>query len=305
MPPRTRRRLAGLALAALGIALGVLLLLRPPADSTIPALPNPNAYDTFVQLGALVSFPDYRRDREPSDAEVDSYVVSNRVALTQAVAALGLASRVPVPRNPDLWAPHGEALVRVNALGRAFAQEAGAALRRKDWDAGVASTTNGLRLVHLASHGGLLIHDMVAVAGIRVHLKPLGTALPSLPAPAARAAGQALLAIDATRDPYADVRANELAYGRRVPGFAARCRWWILGRRECEKMLAGHESRRDGAILELRTLALRLAARAYELDHGRRPDAAAALVPDYLPELPVDPISSKPLDLPVGTAGPP
>ena len=33
-----------------------------------------------------------------------------------------------------------------------------------------------------------------------------------------------------------------------------------------------------------------MAVRLYELDHGRRPDKLADLVPDYLPEIPIAPL---------------
>jgi hypothetical protein len=44
-----------------------------------------------------------------------------------------------------------------------------------------------------------------------------------------------------------------------------------------------------------RLLAVTLALRAYELDHGSYPPALAALVPAYLPEIPNDPFTSGPL----------
>ena len=47
------------------------------------------------------------------------------------------------------------------------------------------------------------------------------------------------------------------------------------------------------ALTDRRTAAIALAIRLYELDHGRRPEALAALVPDYLPAVPDDPFAEK------------
>ena len=55
------------------------------------------------------------------------------------------------------------------------------------------------------------------------------------------------------------------------------------------------------AELHFRSLAARrlaatgLAIRMYELDHGRRPEKLADLVPRYLPKVPIDPFDAKPL----------
>ena len=57
-------------------------------------------------------------------------------------------------------------------------------------------------------------------------------------------------------------------------------------------------------VLQVRCIAIRgmaataLAVRCYEVDHGKRPDNLAALVPDDLPAAPVDPFS--PIGAPIG-----
>jgi len=51
-------------------------------------------------------------------------------------------------------------------------------------------------------------------------------------------------------------------------------------------------ARRDAS---LRGMALFLAVRAYETEHGEPPDTLEALVPDYLPRVPEDPFDGKPL----------
>ena len=45
----------------------------------------------------------------------------------------------------------------------------------------------------------------------------------------------------------------------------------------------------------LRLLTCELALRQYRLEHGSEPAKLADLVPDYLPELPIDPFSGRPL----------
>jgi hypothetical protein len=48
-------------------------------------------------------------------------------------------------------------------------------------------------------------------------------------------------------------------------------------------------------LTALRMLIIKLALRAYELDHDRLPDALVELVPDYLPAVPLDPFSDAPI----------
>ncbi len=305
MPRGARQTLGWILAGLLAAALGVALLLRDPTRGHAAALPDPNAFDAFVRAGARVVLPDDLPGRESNETQLDALVASNRPAITQAIAALAGDCRVPVPANPELWADHAIDLPRLRALSRAFELQATAELRRRDATACVATVTNHLRFLHQSCRGGLLIHDLIFVGSLHLALRPLTAALPQLPAPDARAAARALLAIDATREPISEVRANEMAYGRRTPGLVARFRWWVFGRRDYATMFASHEPRRHAATLQVRTLALRLAARAYALERGSRPDTAAALVPDYLLEIPVDPTSGKPLDLPLGSAGSP
>ena len=47
-------------------------------------------------------------------------------------------------------------------------------------------------------------------------------------------------------------------------------------------------------VTMLRMLIIKLALRAYELDHGALPQSLSQLVPDYLPTVPIDPFSDKP-----------
>jgi hypothetical protein len=53
----------------------------------------------------------------------------------------------------------------------------------------------------------------------------------------------------------------------------------------------------DSRTLEIRLVLLRMAARAYTLEHGTPPAQAADLVPTYLQRLPLDPATGKPLEL--------
>lgn len=48
------------------------------------------------------------------------------------------------------------------------------------------------------------------------------------------------------------------------------------------------------SLARRRMAAIALAIRLYEIDHGRRPQGLAALVPEYLAELPLDPFTSPP-----------
>ena len=61
----------------------------------------------------------------------------------------------------------------------------------------------------------------------------------------------------------------------------------------------GESGRQKFARLEadLRRMRIHLAARAYELEHGKPPVAARDLVPQYLKSVPLDPATARELPL--------
>jgi hypothetical protein len=74
-----------------------------------------------------------------------------------------------------------------------------------------------------------------------------------------------------TRDPFGQILASIL-----------------VGALEGSHLRAAH---RDAT---LRGMALYLAVRAYETEHGQPPETLDALVPDYLPRIPEDPFDGQP-----------
>jgi type II secretory pathway pseudopilin PulG len=67
----------------------------------------------------------------------------------------------------------------------------------------------------------------------------------------------------------------------------------ILAAMTMPSMNQGHQKATQRAAI-LQGMALFLAVRAYETEHGQPPETLDALVPDYLPRVPEDPFDGKP-----------
>jgi hypothetical protein len=107
-----------------------------------------------------------------------------------------------------------------------------------------------------------------------------------------------LLQVDAARECAATIAQRDLACDRERRGWAARFALAIdawLGARPTqwgEKLLDRSLKRRD---VELRLLIADLAVRQYLHERGQAPGTLDELMPSYLPAVPIDPFSGKPL----------
>ena len=119
-------------------------------------------------------------------------------------------------------------------------------------------------------------------------------------APLCKSLAQGFEELDAADESPDAVVRRDRDWGRRVTGF----RGWIQSALTEGTFRPGTQSkmrfvqRTHDTIRRRRLIMLQLAARAYELEVGRKPDNAAQLVPAYLRSIPVDPESGTNLTLP-------
>ena len=145
------------------------------------------------------------------------------------------------------------------------------------------------------ARGGVMIDQMVATAAEAITRAPLEKSLTDIPATAARRAATSLLELDAKRESFQRIRLYEEDFARRGSSWTMRIAWQLVLRRKTQAVFDKTESKITTATLGTRNLILDLAARAYTLDHGQPPASPSDLVPNYLPQVPTDPSTGKPL----------
>ena len=126
------------------------------------------------------------------------------------------------------------------------------------------------------------------------------TNLASIPGETARRTARELARLDEGRESFDDVLRTERLWARRSFGPIHRLAG-LLSWRSLQQAYDKSRVEWQGTVAGTRTLILQLAARAYEVDHGRKPARAEDLVPNYLDALPEDPTTGQALALPSGS----
>jgi len=286
--PRRRRILwlAGCAVAALVLAAG---LARPRAPA-LPPLPQPNAYDDFVQAGeSLVGDPSDAPTMSP--AELRALVLTNAESLRLFRLGLTRACSVPTAQaltNFDARMSDLAALKRLALLAAAAGRLAELEGRTNDAaDVYLA----GLRFGNEISRGGLIIHRLVGMACEAIACTHLAKLLPALGGEPARKAITDLEKLDASAVTWAEVWANEKIYIRRAVG--GRPVAWLqtlfgTGLRKAK-------IRHHRAVAQRRLLLVQLSLQCYQAEYGKPPARLPALTSKFLKQIPPDPFSGRPL----------
>ena len=273
------------------VALACALLL-PPSKPLPVALPNPNGYDELVAaLPQVVPNSGFWRTQELADLR--PLLDSNSNALAQVRAALHHEWRVPFTNDPGFtW------VMPILSSGKGVAQLFCAEGRRAELE---GRTNDALRaygqcmeLGSRISRGGLMIHELVALAIKATGVRDAQPLLATADAAAVRELLDQLIAIDRSMEPAEEIIARDkswssVTYGRmRV--------WWanVVTWKTMRDVRERFRLRRDRSQAELRLLALDAALRLYRERHGKHPDALSALVPEFFSSVPLDPFTGRP-----------
>jgi len=283
-------------LAAAG-AIYVRNALKPRATPP-PPLPVPNGYDDLVRAGDSI------RGQPPNEGQLKgakaedlrAWVAANAEALNLDRAGLGRPSRVAVGYDADLSATMRQGSA-CRALSRLlFAEGELALVEDRPVDA-ARSFLDGVRLGQATGRGGLLLDAMIGSAIESSALDGLSRSRPGLPAAALRAAIATLLEVDAAREPFQAVLDGEAYWREQAVDYRTRLMMTISG---MDRKLLGpanksaeqaHQRTQAGLRRELVSLAERL----YALEEGTDPESPADLVPAYLPAIPLDPATGRPI----------
>jgi len=292
MTTKTRNRLAVLFILAFPfmVALGFLItdLIRPLPP--LPPLPDPNGYDVLMKAAQLV--PTNPLDYDKMNlAQLREANVANAGALALARAGLSNECRVPVQFSQAYNETHLDDLAGLKSLARAFVTEGKLAEMENHPDAAAKAYLDTVRLGVKSARGGVLIDGLVGIALEGIGTSNLQKLDGQLDAKSCRETVAALETLDAQSSTFAEVMRQENDWSHRAfPGLRNE-----IARLMTRKSLRAGQAAAGRKYMEqqirTRQVLMDLAARAYELDQGKKPASAADLVPAYLKSVPQDPFT--------------
>lgn len=293
-------KLGILGVLAGGVIVGWFLL---PNHPPIPALPTPNGYKDLLKAAQQAVSDRHLRYGDASDEELKDLVDRNRAALDLARA--GCAKQCRVTTDYTLpgsvyAAQHLPVMAQFKKLALAFRAEGELAERERRNNDAARVYLDGVRLAQEMCRGGLLIDRMVGVATERTNLDPLENLVPSLDAATSRDTARTLEQMEVRRESIQDTWNEEKIWAAHVGSLQERIGLHLVRLIRPKDFNAPWETS-AAKLAEVQTharaLMLQLAARAYEVDHGKSPAHARDLVPDYLQGFPKDPFTGQEMAL--------
>ncbi|MGD0208361.1 MAG: hypothetical protein ABSC89_12215 [Verrucomicrobiota bacterium] len=276
--------------AAILAIVGLLIFDDTRPLPPIQPLPDPNGYDDLVKAGEMA-------DTHTGDfyemklEELRKLVAKNSDALQAARTSLQENCTVPIQFSENYMSRHLPELADYKRLAQAFVAEGRLADMENRPDDAVKSYLDAIRLGNKSAHGGVLIDQLVGTAIEAMGASHLQKLVDQLDAKTCRETTATLETLDAQRQTWNEVMQQESAWSRRAyPGIKYRWSELVMSS-SLKKALQGGERKFKKQQLMTRQLLVDLAARAYELENGRRPTSLTDLVPDYLKAVPQDPVS--------------
>ena len=291
------KRILVVGLVALPFLVAVVCLVATlhPAFAWDTSLPRPNGYDKFIEAaGALKG--DAGNYEAMSEPELSALIATNAEALALVHSAFTCECRVPI-RDTKIYAANEEIywdgcqnLVKLLAAkGRLAELENHSAEAAKDY-------LDIERFAIESGRGGLLIDGMMGIKMEGFAQVPLEKMLRQLDAKTCRAAASTLESFDAKRQDYQDVYDRERIFHHDKTTVVLSVRFitdmiksFAKSRKQNAEMRKTVEEAFYEKQFESRVLAIKFAARAYELEKGESALNIHDLVPAYLKSVPHDP----------------
>ncbi len=296
---RPKRR-AGKVLLTIGLVvlIGAAIYVRnitKPRATPPPPLPVPNAYDAFLKSASAVPdlMPNQGKFDEASLEALKAYVQEHLKTIEEVRGGLGKPARVPLIYNSDLT----KAMDRVQnlrRLSRLVQANAVLAARENRHDDAARLYVDLVRLGPMIGQGGLWIDVLVGVAVESIGQAGLQKEVPHIGKERLRESLAALRETSNGRETFAEVKNTEAYWSEHTMPFHI----LLMLRMNAgyERLVEPTNQAGNKAILRASSgnqqLQLRIARQLYKLDQGDEPEQDSRLVPDYLPELPPNPVTS-------------
>lgn len=281
-----------LALAAI---IAWATLLRKPTV-LLMRVPPQNAYDTFL---AAEDDIDPKTDwwNEVDETELDRIVAANAATVAKMRAALDRESVVPVAALEANVDPIQTGIDRVSDMtrvGRALLAEYRHAELAGDIDGQLAIAGDILRFSQAVARGGLTIDHLKGAAYTSSALERLSTLAPQLDAKEVRGVLRQLDAAAFPVEDAANVVNRDISFIMSQKSVGDRLMLSQIVNAERQRSIKALSDSQVRVAAEVAALKLRLGLRLFQLENDRLPLKLVELVPEYLPELPVDPATGEP-----------
>ena len=273
----------------------VVLFVMPSKSAFVP-LPDPNGYYVMLQAASRIE----SGGADLTTNEIVELVIRNKAALSEIRRALDLPCAVPVRMDQRWVRRHSAELSSFRRVAQACDQEAlllqGQGANSEALDRCLELT----RFSHAISRNGLLVTALQAMACETIATKRLTNILSGLSAADCRKGAHALYEYDRDRESPDEIGRREAEWSRATYGVWAQLPLMVRGGtlRPDKAAMSSTEKIFYSNSRLARVTILQLASRAFELEHGRKPQRSSELVPAFLPSVPIDPASHAPLEIP-------
>jgi hypothetical protein len=266
-------------------------------NSTPPPtpLPNPNGYDDFVKAGQMVKGNPSTNDTM-SKEELEGLIAANAEALKLVRLGLSRECREPVEYSDSYATKLLPELANFKQLVFLFVAEGRLAEMDGRTNDAARIYLDGIRYGAELGRGGVLISKLVGLACETMGTRPLLRLTNSLDAAKCREVARVLQTIDDREEPIANTLERERIWVKRTYDIRAKI-VALIRYKEGAETTARVTARIQSDQAARRRMMVTFAARAYELENGKRPQSAADLVPDYLKAVPKDPVTGKEMGL--------
>ena len=277
---------------AAGIAL--FLMFRTPGTPPQAVLPNPNGYDDFAAAAQWLVAPGGELLRLPPDG-IRAAINQNSKALETIRSGLKKQSAVPVTSDTNWFTVHMVQLGAHRSMAQLLAAEGILHLEEGRTNEAARAFADCIAFAHAAHRGGLMIDDLVGSACQAIGALRLVAVAPHLSPDAVREILPSLIGLDQAREPVSAILERDREWGRGAYG-PVRSAWErIVAHKTLRAHKASFEKTHARSVAALRLVMTDLAIRGYEAKNGKPPMALAELVPSWLPAVPLDPFSNRPL----------
>jgi hypothetical protein len=290
------------------VSLTVFFYKAPQPYPSVP-LPKSNGYDDFVAAQKLIvssGNDPWRSDKDLTLARAQPYIGSNAPALARVRTGLAKEWKMPLGYGSNWFFQHiNSDLPDAKKVGQRFSIEGYVAEQTGRFGDAADSYASGIHFGAAYAHGGLVIDWLVAVAIENLQFGPLEGVVDKLDVNECKHTIAELQAAATNYESFSTIVDRDKQWGRyydrefygsfrtlvnRVSGMIR-----TLSLDPEAPALARAKNKFEPSLLRLQQLQVSLARRAFELEHHAQPKSWSDLVPAYLPAIPTNSATGKPL----------
>jgi hypothetical protein len=291
---RVKRRNVLIIVALLSAAIiAAVFAGRTHTAQTQAVLPTPNGYDDFAAAGQwLVAWSgDFLAPLE----EIRSVVSRNAKALETVRLGLKKQSAVPVTNDMNWFNLHWIQMAAHKSMAQLLMAEGFVHLQEGRTNEAARCFTDCIVFAHSAHRRGLVVDELVGIACQAMGARRLVQLAPHVSPDTLQEILPNLVALDQAQEPAAAILRRDREWSRAAYGV---WRWmWmrIVMFKYTRDSEASFEKKQVRSVAALRLVMTELAIRGYQAKNGKPPGALTELVPAWLPAVPLDPFSNRPL----------